>query len=106
MKTQPSTLRTSEKVQTIKGAYLYRIVSNAVNYYYTSYDRDVVVTGGPIAKMADPQTFIAAVITHERPEQSTDLNPKEINFTLAAIDPLLSARDATPAVTVPPQVLA
>ena len=89
MKTQPSTLRTAEKVQTIKGAYLYRILSNAVNYYYTSYDRDVIVTGGPGGKMSNPQTFKSAIITHERPEQSTDLNPKEISFTLAAIDPLL-----------------
>lgn len=89
MKTQPTEYRTSERNQTVKRTYLYHFKYGSTHYYYCSYDSDIVVNDGPVSKMADPQTFLAAQISHTKPSEGLESNPASITISLGANDPEL-----------------
>jgi hypothetical protein len=86
VKSQPASYRAAERSQTIKRTHLYRFNYEGTNYYFAGYDQDVTVTGGPGAKMADPQVFAAAQIAHSNMEESMDSVPSAVAVNLAAID--------------------
>lgn len=86
MKDQPADYRTNERSQEVRRWHLYHFNYAGTHYYYAAYDRDVIVSGGPVEKMNDPQTFVAAQIGHTRPEESLDANPGVVTVSLAAND--------------------
>lgn len=99
MKTQPTNYRTSERSQTPTRTFLYRFKHSGVNYFYTNLDADVVVTGGPVADMSDPQTFTSAPVGHTNTEESLDSVPRAVTVALGATDVQLRQYF----LTVPPQ---
>jgi hypothetical protein len=86
MKTQPSALRTEERKQQIRPVYLYYFKYGVVQAYYTTLDQDVIVSGGPVGKMTDPQTFLRAQIKHDRASQGVEQSSSGTNIALAATD--------------------
>jgi hypothetical protein len=86
VKSQPANFRTQERSQTPHRTYLYRFNYEGTNYYYAAYDQDISVNGGPVAKMADPQTFTAAIIGHTNPDESLDSAPQAVTVSLSATD--------------------
>ena len=89
MKTQSNDLRAQERSQTTQVAFLYHFNYEGTHYYYTGFDQDIVVTGGPGSKMADPQAFITAQISHTNPQQTLETTPQAVNVVLSALDPEL-----------------
>jgi hypothetical protein len=87
MKTQPAGLRTEERKQEITPAFLYRIrYTDGTTYFWTGYDEDITITGGPAGKMADPQIFTRAAIKHDRMTQSQDNLPGGTNIYVPCSD--------------------
>lgn len=86
MKSQPSAFRTQERSQTPHRTWLYHFDHAGTHYYFAAYDRDLTVTGGPVAKMADPQLFPAAQISHTNPEESMEAAPRAVSVSVAAPD--------------------
>jgi hypothetical protein len=87
MKTQPSALRTEERKQEIQPCYLYRFnYSDGTKVFFTTYDQDVTISGGPAGKMTDPQIFTKAQIKHERPNQEIDGDPTGLTIHLGSPD--------------------
>lgn len=89
MKDQPVDYRASERSQEAKRTHLYHFNYEGTHFFYTSFDSDIVVNGGPIAKMADPQTFLSAQIAHSKPSESLESNPATVTISLAANDSAL-----------------
>lgn len=85
-KSQPTQLRAADRQQATRPAFLYHFNYEGTHYYFCNHDVSITVAGGPVARMADPQTFLAAQITHERPEQNLELGNRGIVITLAATD--------------------
>lgn len=86
MKAQPTDFRTEERSQTPQRTYLYHFNYQGTHYYYTNYDQDLSIIGGPGTKMADPQPFLAVQIAHGNREESMDSVPTGIMISLAATD--------------------
>src|SRR5881397_4047262 len=88
-KSQPSSLRSADLTQATKPCFLYRFDHGGVRYFYTNFDQDVTLIGGPASRMSDPQMFVAAQIEHDRPEQTIEAAPKQVAVSLAAVDEAL-----------------
>lgn len=89
MKNQPASFRSEERKQEERGTHLYLFRYGSTSYFYCSHDLDIVVEGGPVAKMSDPQTFAASAIMHTRPDESIDKLPGAVSVTLPANDQAL-----------------
>lgn len=86
MKTQSDNMRAEEVKRANKPVFLYYFNYQNAKFYFTNFDENLTVTGGPVGKMTDPQVFTRAQIKHDRLEQTAELNPKSLNVTLAAND--------------------
>lgn len=86
MKTQSSNLRTAERNQQTRPAFVYHFNYEGTHYYFTNFDQDVIISGGPAGKMANPQTFLSSQIEHSRPERTFDVSPASVGLVLPATD--------------------
>lgn len=89
MKDQSATLRTAEQQRQTRPAFLYVFNQEGTRYFFTSYDADISLTGGPLG-WADPQTFTRATVAHEQPgSESEEISAEPWKIGLAANDTLL-----------------
>lgn len=87
MKSQSSTLRTAETGRQIQPAFVYFFTyENGGNYYFTNYDSDIVISGGPAGKFTNPQTFISAQVDHSPFVEDSNIKSTPIAVSLAASD--------------------
>jgi len=91
VKSQPAAFRTQERSQTPQRGFLYRFDYEGTSYYWTRWDKDLTVTGGPVSKMADPQVFASGAIAHSNTEESVDAAPSGVVVSISANDPQLTA---------------
>lgn len=86
MQNQPANLRAAEKGQQTQPAYLYIFDHAGTKYWLTNLDADVTVAGLPGTLGSDPQTFTAAQVAHDTPEQSAELSSRQATVTVAVLD--------------------
>src|SRR5688572_18688020 len=84
---QPTALRTEERKQTTRPAYIYFVDYEGLHYYFTNYDVDITISNAPAGKFAaSPQVFTAGQIAHSRPAQSLEQEPVRVSVILTSID--------------------
>lgn len=90
MKSQSSNLRSAEIKRNTQPAFVYFFeYEGGTNYYFTSFDSDIVVSGELTGKFANPQTFTSAQVSHTPFVEDSSVKSNPITVSLAASDTAL-----------------
>lgn len=79
----PTEMQTAEASPTTRPVHLYIVEYRGEIMHFCNYDVPVTVTGLPVSKGADPQTFNPGAIAHTALDQSNDTGSNRIEITVA-----------------------
>jgi hypothetical protein len=81
-KSHPETLRQAEESRTTRPAHIYLIEHLGETFHLAGHDEPIMVTGLPLAKGADPQTFTPAQIQHTSNQQTSDIGSNTMQLAI------------------------
>jgi len=85
-KDQPVDFRAAEAERKTAACYIYIVEHGVDIFHLAAYNEDIVVTGLPVAKGTDPQTFTRAQVQHTAPEQRSEIGSNQIEMTVGIND--------------------
>lgn len=90
-KSHPTEFRAAEAERKTRGTYIYIIEHGSELFHLANFNEDIVVTGLPVAKGTDPQTFTKAQINHSAAEQRSEINANNVDLAIGINDSEWSA---------------